>query len=468
MLFSKFLEDAPSPIVVTGVVGNNEDGVVRLISSYGDVMSAQNWPGEAISGGNMTVLSAIRPEIKKIENQINIDNILATLGNKPVTTIFTSDGDALFYQANLGFRGFFGWENVQDQNFGWETNPMLSELAPIIWNYYQDTRSRISFTSGISGIGYVFPHLMNSDQFSAYLETGGPYLEETGLHVVRFNGIGGPWDADYAKEYYDKLKDKGYLGTIIGFQQELSYGISLEYNGVPAPAIKPAYTFQPANKNQVINELIARKPNESVIQFVKDIGIPEILDIMDDSASNKKAILITKEYYNSPSYSMAFYAGPISLPPGEYEISFRLKVPDNTPTGKIAKFTIVKGFSSPDYTSLGFYEVSPADFPEPNKYQEFTYAFTLDQLTNDVEIWMDYGDGSVDLYADNIRLVNTSGFNLPVFAPLYMSLAVDPSDFEGMSTLAGKFENEFQSKGGLLIIIGRKPRCYFGSSGSIG
>jgi hypothetical protein len=450
-LFGKFLAEAPSPIPVTGVVAYNEAGVVRLSSSYGDVVTGNTWPGEPLSSGNLTVLSGVRPEIKRIESQIKNENILATLGDKPVATLFISDGDNLCFQTDRGFHGFFIWEEVQGQNFGWETNPLLSELAPIIWNYYQDSNSEVSFTSAISGAGYVDPYLMNQEQFSAYLEKGAPYLKETGLRVVRFNGMSGPWNATYAAEYYNKLKEGGYLGTIIGFQPESPYGISLQYLGTPVPAMKPTYWIKPSNKDDIVDDLISRDPDETFIKFKTDGHITEIRNVVDNSAVGGKAMLISTGFFNSPSYCLAFSAGPMTLPPGNYVVKCRLKAADNSSSGNIATIYVGERFAYPDWRTLKARQIRASDFDEVDRYQEFEYQFELDDLTQDIEFRLDYGDGSTDLYADYIRVTNDNPLSLPVFAPLYMSLAVDLSEHGGMKTLAGEFVESFEARGGIVL-----------------
>jgi hypothetical protein len=451
-LFAEFLADAPSPIAVSGAVAFNENGVVWESSEFGNIVSATTWPGEAISGGNLTVISGVHPSIKKIGSQIDQKNILKTLGEQPVVTLFASDGDALFFQLNRGFRDFFAWEDVQGQKFAWETNPILSELAPLAWNYYQDSKDEVTFTAGISGFGYCDPHKMDTDQFSAYLDKGAPYMEETGLRVIRFNGLSGPWNATFDSLYYNKLKDYGYLGTIVGFQPNSPNGLALEYNNTPAPVIRPAYYLLPSNRDAILNDLLSKNPNESLIECVKDSNIPEIASVDDDSASGDTAILISTDFINSQSYSLAFSSEPQSLFPGNYDIRYRLKVTDNSSSGVIAR--LFAGYFDPQKNTFVFLanrSIHANDFQSDGRYEEFSYSLDLAELTPDVELRIDYGDGSTDLYADNIRITNNSEAALPVFAPLYLNLGADQSELPGMTRLVEEFTEVFESQGGIVL-----------------
>lgn len=449
-LFSQFLADADSPIAVNGNTAFNEVGIVNSASSFGNFKSALNWPGEPISGGNYSVLSGVRPSIISVGDQIDENKIIATLSDNPVATIFISDGDALFFQSNRGFHGFFIWEDVLGQNFGWETNPVLSELAPVIWNYYQETRSGTSFLAGISGAGDIDLFSMSQAQRTAYLQRANTYFGGTGLRVARINGEHGEWGPGLAADYYDNLSSTGYLGTIIGFQNSTPYGTTLQYHNRPAPAMKPSYWLTPANKDQIVTELIAKDPNNELIKPTADENIPEITNVSDRLATKGTAMLIDQRFFYSQSYSLAFTAGPMTLMPGDYEISVRLKVTDTTSTNTIAKiYAGTRFFATPTY--LGSRDITASEFNQIYRYQDFSFTISITELTHDLEVRLDYGDGSTDLYVDQIRITNNTPVDLPAYAPLYMSLAGDVDLHSGMKTLAGEFTADFESQGGLVL-----------------
>lgn len=458
-LFEKFVAEAPSPVPITGAVAFNEDDVTKLASSYGGFCAGLTWPGEPVSSANLSLLSGIRVPILKLGDEINPNRILATLGNKPVTTMYTSDGDALFLQMIHGFHFFFIWEDVKDQQFGWEMNPLLSEIAPVIWNYYLNSRTKASFIDALSGCGYAYPQVMDENELASYLQIAKTYLDDTGLRVVRVDGRLGPWTENFAHKYYDILHDSGYLGAIIAFQSDAKYGFSLDYFGRPAPAIKPAYTLEPNNMNLIIDDLLGRKPNETTIEITSQGGEAAITTVNDPDASDGEAMKITPEFKNSPNCCLTFFTGEMGMMPGDYTFTFRLKVTDNSSSGIIARPFIGERYSHPDWRNLYVMDIAASDFQQSNVYQEFSFTYSFPEYTKDIEVRLDYGDGSTDLYADNVIIINSSNNLLPAFNPLYLSLAVSGDQHDGMNTLAGNFKTEFESRGGLVL----NPNEFFAS-----
>jgi len=208
-LFAKFLRDAPSPIPILGLFGEDEEGTVAAASKFGDrvpVITIGNGPA---SPGSLTVLSGVRPELERYQGDIDVDRLFATLGEKSIATIWCSDGDNIQFQINRGF-GNFPWDEVQGYRFGWTINPTLADLAPLVWNHYVESTSEVSLVSGLSGAGYMYPLLMNETQLQAYLEYAYQYLEETGLRVIHVDNRFGPIFAlgdDIAQLYYNSLRE---------------------------------------------------------------------------------------------------------------------------------------------------------------------------------------------------------------------------------------------------------------------
>jgi len=458
VLLDKFLQEMPRSAVMMGGTAFSESGVVWAGSKYGHIQAAIAWPGEATTAGNLTLLSGIRPAIKKAPEAIDEENIFASLAASHVATLFTSDGDAIFYQMARGFLNLIHWENVQGQNFGWETNPILTELAPAVWNYYMDTADEVTFVSGLSGAGYISPRYMNESELATYLDRTAQYLEDSGLRVVRFNGLVTPWDSSFAASYYEQLQGSGHLGTIVGFG-EARLGSTLQFLGQPVPAVTPLISVRGPNVDRILDAVVANTPNVVFMRFRAQPGVAEISEVPDDSATTGSAILISTSYAGAESCCLAFSAGPMTLMPGHYRVSTRLKVTDNASPNQIASLYAGTGFTEPEPDILGTMSVLGTDFTETGRYQEFTYEIEVDDLLPDVQFRLDYGDGSTDLYADNISATNESEPNFPVLAPLYMNFGIAAEFFEGMEQVPSRVKELLEPVGGVVLT----PNEFFAS-----
>src|SRR5690606_16006723 len=125
---------------------------------------------------------------------------------------------------------------------GWTINPILPELAPLIWNDYVDNRSQVSLLTGPSGGGYVNPGVMDDAGLQAYLDMTGRYMDRTGLRTVMVDARDVAWNPHIAGGYYSSLREHGLLGTIVGGGQFGEWGgLSFRYSGVPAPGAYFAY-----------------------------------------------------------------------------------------------------------------------------------------------------------------------------------------------------------------------------------
>jgi hypothetical protein len=444
-LFKQFLENAPSPIPVTGVFATNEEKTVALVSRYGDWISAMTWPGAALTCGNLTVFSAVRPIMERYEPMINSDRIMATLGDGPVVTMWMSDGDALFYQMQGGF-SFFPWESVKNQRFGWSQNPILVDLAPVIWNYYATNRTEASLIAGLSGAGYTRPQPMSSDQLDAYLEKTLGYWQQTGLRTVQIDHQEGRIDREIATRYYESLHDVGYLGA---FEGHLVEGpMYFAYLGVPAPVVQPSHNFRFINQSTILEDLLSLKPGE----VFTDIAEPHINHnlqiIQDDTAFGGKTALVPREFAQAPSCCMAVAVTQMTLAPGEYEVSYRLKVTESHDTRPIAGLSVgAQGLGQ----NFAYQSISPADFEEANQYLDFAVSFTLKSVTSGVEFWVDYLGGSTELMVDTIHAVQIEGSRVPIFAPLYIMGIDDPEVLENMRYGPELLGEALEASGGIML-----------------
>ena len=455
-LLTKFLADAPSPIPIIGVFGSQEAESVALYSHHGDweaAIARDNFP---LSGGDLTVLSGVRPALIQYKPDINTDSLFATLGNRSVITIWNSDGDNLQYQLDRGFHGLINWvwEDVQGHKFGWSINPTLAELAPLVWNYYMESSREVSFVSALSGAGFMFPNLMNNTQLKAYLEHTALYMNETGLRSLWVNSwySSSPlfWNNNVPELYYNVLKNTGYLGA---YCPDYSYpqGLGFDYNGVPTPIVFAGYNLNSTNGASIINEILSREPG----RYFMDLGQPEAGEywgqiIKDKDAYGGKAVLFSKSTLTH-SGSLAFGTPSMSLAPGNYSVTVRLKVPDITYSQPVAQlYAGVVEEGGDGWRFLARRYISPSEFASAGRYQNFTISFQLYNFTSNVRLRVDYYGGPypppgnwapTELYADFITCDREGNLDLPVFSAVFIPLVTNPQRLTEAPQLAEDFEN---------------------------
>ena len=450
-LLKKFIKETPFPRTILGTVGGYEDASTSLISENGGWNPYFTNPGASLSIANITVLSGIRPSLARYNPEIRRDKIIATLGDKPAATMYSSDGDALLFTTDRGFHDFFVWPEVNSQQFGWEINPSISEVAPLIWNYYVNSSARAGLVCGFSGIGFADPTLMSDNQLHSYLQLTELSLKETGLRTMHINDVKIPWNDSAATRYYLDLKDSDYLGAFLvtGGGQ---FGICPEYRGYPTPAIRTAYTLNGTNYNDIIKSITQQKPGESFMPLGchPELCNSEAKLITDQDAYGGKALYVPKAFRNSPTYSMFFSSHPLNLISGDYDIVVRLKVPDKSSGMRIATLNVGERFAYPDWKMLKSYDIAPRDFLQPNRYQEFKISCAFDSTHYDVEVRLDYGDG-VDLYVDWVRITRKGSTQLPNFASLFIGLCVPPELMQGLTNVPTLFQNEFERVGGTIL-----------------
>lgn len=453
-LLSKFLTDAPSPIPVTGAIGLREHPMVDLITRHGDWLAVMHWPGELFSCANMTVFSGLPTQPARYEPNFHEDRIIASLKSKSVATLFTTDGDAFFYLYNHGFRGNIGWEDARSQRLGWSLNPVLANLAPLLWNNYVQTRSGSGLISAVSGAGYIFPWLMDDNQIADYLAYTNTYLKMTGLRVVHiFEGLTTYfWSEVYGRKYAEALRDAGYLGSILGYGHNEWRGLGFYYTGTPAPTARTAYLLNSTTLDAVVEDLASRKPGEEFYDITDKYYIsPEVRYVADQEAFGGAALHVPREFLNSPSYSLVVYIGPMSLAPGQYKVSVRMKVAQNVSSGTIARVKMLyRGPNPPAWVNnLPILEVSANDFQAANKYQDFTWRFTVDSLVTELWYWFEYGDGATELWLDYAHSVNQDGAELPVTGTIVINNS-NPFDRD-LRTTPTRFAEAFAARGGLTL-----------------
>jgi hypothetical protein len=443
-LFAQYLNDSPSPIPVLGFWENTEVQTVAFVSSYGDWCPAITINNNPEGSADLSALSGVRPSLEQYQAGIDTDDLFATLGGGPVATVFSSDGDAINFQMDRGYYGLpdFVWNQVQGNNFGWSINPTLADLAPTIWNYYMDSRSGVSFISGLSGAGYCYPASMNDSQLRAYLTQTGLYLARTGLRTVWVDDrpLGWPntfWE-DVAPLYYEYLHDSGYLGAIVS-DYGFNWGLNLEYGGVPTPGVRQSYALNMTNGAWIIDDLLNRRSDQVFIDMASYPWQGGIV-VNDTDALSGQSVLFSQ---GAPTFGTY---GPVwmSLAPGNYTAVYRLKVTDNQPTAPVASLLVTENSTSP--VTLAQRTVSSSDFDQPGKFQDFTVNFTLGDLSQGIQIKMTYYN-STNLYIDYINTTRDESLNFPVFAAIQISLVQPGQSFAETPQFAG----DLQRAGGVVL-----------------
>ncbi len=452
-LFGKFLEDAPSPIPITGVYSSYEAETLTFVSRFGDWVSGITWPGTPVDSRGLSVLSGIRPEIVKLKPEIDKERILSTLGNSPVTMMWASDGDNMALATERGFYPFYLWEDTQNQRFNWTFNPTVAELSPVMWNYYMNVRKDVGMTAGFSGAGYTFPQEMSDNELKKYLEYSARYLEETGMRTIHIDDRSNqkPWSKHLATAYYDHLSHSGYLGSIYGSGTAL-WGLNLSYAGVPSPTVEPTFILATNNRSFIIDEILSRKPGEifmDIAQHPQMINNPHIQIINDTAAAGDHAVIVKTESISNPGY--IFNSDAIVLAPGNYTVAFRMKVSDNQSSDKIVSIFVGKRFAFPDWKVIATKNISPADFSESNQYQDFFFSFTLDTLTPFIQFRVDYGSGELEWTADYVRVQKEGEADLPVLATLFIVLTIDWAIEKDLNRTVERFTELFESQGGIVL-----------------
>lgn len=438
-LFHRFLDDAPSPVPLTGVFARYEHLTVKIASEHGGFMTGLNWPGGWITTGGMSVLSGIQSVPMKYEVEIDQSRILETIGADHIVTLTSSDGDAIYYCIGRGFGPRFGWDYVQDQRFGWTISPLLAEMAPMLWNYFVETRSDVRLTAGVSGVGYAFPEFMDNAQLNQYLDYSSTYLKETGIRTLaipakfQFNS----W---ILSRYYEKLKDSSYLGAFTGWQFS-QHNLSFTYPGAPAPAVWSRYP--PMNDDNLVEivDAILSQDNQAYADFPIG-GIGRGTPVEDPDAIGGEAVLIPREFVNTADPT-AILVHSIGLLPGDYLVSVSLKVADNRDHSRLATLVLLDIDANQILASR---DISPSDFLFANTYQTFGIPLSLAQPIANIEFRIQYSGGQTDLYADFIKTDQSEESNFPVF----VAVGIDNIGI-AEARAPEHFISEFENRGGIVL-----------------
>ncbi|MHC4321629.1 MAG: T9SS type A sorting domain-containing protein, partial [Planctomycetota bacterium] len=451
-LLDKFFEDAPSPIPVTGV-SPDEGSTVDFIAKHGNWNMAISYPNAPLSAGNLTVFSGVRPDPIPYQPQISQERILSTLSDRPVAMLWNSDGDNLHYQMDRGFHGSVDWvwEKVQGSSFGWTINPTLADLAPLIWNYYVDSRDKVELVSGFSGAGFTAPRMMSNSQLEAYLMRASTYLNLTGIRTIRVNNSPpeGPWNESIAALYNEGLRNTELLGVV--YDAILTrWGLHFSYEGSPVPVAQTAYVLEPSTLESSINHILSRKADSVLVNLASGYGWHAGEVIQDTDAVGAEAVLFS----NASTDFVEIIQGPfINMAPGDYKAVLRLKVADNQSTVDFVEISVSRanraGLSNQiiGFTEFTRHKIAPADFEEPNTYKLIKVPFKLDSFTTGLEIIVSHRGDETDLTADYIQFTKTIPDGMPVFAPLFIVV----TSAERQTDTPRQFTEQFENGGGIVL-----------------
>jgi len=448
-LLEVFLSESPSPIPVSGVHAFHEEETTTLISSYGNWQAGFCWPGAVFAGANLSVFSAIRPQIIKYDPDIEHRNIFRTVYLDKVSAMFCTDGDGINYHMRKGYNDYFGWMEVKDQIFGWTINPILVDVAPVVWNYFISSTRNAAFVCALSGVGYCYPNVMDSLELNNYMDYTKKYLEESGLRTIRVDTRKDQWTDELAQVYYNKLKDVGYYGIIEGFGQKPAL-FNFEYKNTNVPATSPLYSLRSSNEEEVVDNISNLRADE----FIYDVTsiTPDCYIIEDPDAYNGYTGYIPKEFINSPSATMIFSLGPDStFLKGEYSVTLRLKVPEIQSTNNVVRFFVSEKLDTPERRDIAIKYVKPTDFSQADVYQDFTLDFELTEKPGNFYVWVDYCNGQTDLFLDYVTIKYKDAEELPVYAMVLIPMMITPEEFDQQTRAPERFTQLFEDSGGAVL-----------------
>ena len=433
-LFERYLEDAPPMTPVTGFFATNEPGTVFLATTHGDWVPVTTIGNGPLSAANLSAFGGVRPEIVKYDPAIDVDRIFSTLGDDPVMTLYTTDGDSIIFNVEYAYWWERYWPSFQYRYYGRQINPTLIDLAPVVWNYVtQEASMRTRGLAVLNGLGYSEPYYMSDEQLDEWLEYAAIYLDATGIRsVIRWpvwleSGGYEPVDSGLDAKYYDALKDHGYLGNYFGVSFGGQYGTGFMYLGSPAPTLLSSYYVagSETDRDELVEDILKQTSSRSFIDLSKWMNHFEGMgqEVYDSGARSEKAILFRKE---DPYRGLIVTGCTGSLAPGKYTVTYRLKITDNTrSTNGIALFTITRSENG-DWTFLDREDLAPNDFVEAGEYQNFTLSFTLDQFASNAEFMFEKYDrganpsdpGFIDLYVDCVWVEREEDLGMPKFSPV--------------------------------------------------
>ena len=425
-LYKRFLSTAETPIPVFGWVENEEHETVSLASSYGDWVPVLSHIYQQTYPSDLTVLSGIDVEPVRYHPRIDDRRVLATTQPGVYVTAYVTDGD------NMGYDFSLGWDHWSEYSsskvpIGWTINPVLVDVAPLVWDYYMTSGDAATFVAGPSGAGYMEPENMPSSRLRTYLEYARGYWGTTGLRTAQVLG----WTDQAAQAYSEQLAP---LGLFNGYYSRLHQNMLPFALDTPpevffhyvsnVPIALNAYSFSDQeldwSQAEVVDNLLnivnGREPTRPIIYSASSLlGFGEVVK---DPTSTSGAVRVG---YANKQYTGRLVFGPyVTLPPGTYHVAFRLKASNVKQAGDIAVLDVATQLGERILTHK---DLSVSDFT-PDSWRDFNVTFTTHAVTNDIEFRVKFLSGSADLYADRITLMKTDAWPIERRQPVFVALAI--------------------------------------------
>ena len=427
-LYKQFLSTAQTPIPVFGWVENEEHETVSLASSYGDWVPVLSHIYQQKYPADLTVLSGIDVEPIRYHPRIDDRRVLATTQPGVYLTAYVTDGD------NMGYDFSFGWDHWSEYSsskvpIGWTINPVLVDVAPLIWNYYMASGDAATLVAGPSGAGYALPENMSQSDLRTYLEYARGYWGTTGLRTAQVMG----WTDQAAQAYSEQLAPLGLFNgyysnlhqSMLPFPLDTAPEIFFHYVST-VPVVPNAYSLSDQafgwTQDQVVDNLLSivngREPRPVTYAASSLRGYGEVVNDQT-SASGTVRVGHAGEQHNG----MLVFGPFITLPPGTYQAVFHLKISNIKQAGDIAVIEVTTKLGD-RILVLSEKDLSVSDFP-PDSWEDFSINFTTHAVTDNIEFRVEFLSGLADLYVDTIAVSKTDG-SRPVDRrqPMFVALAI--------------------------------------------
>lgn len=456
---------------VFGVFGGTEENATKLYSEYGMANAFILNSNSPLSGGNISLLSAIDVTPQPYEARIDDQNILNAIQGdfKAISVLWTSDGDSMQVLLDRGFPGILEYEKVAGQNISCTINPTLYGMSPLVWNWYREKTDTTGLVAGFSGAGYVYPGVMTPEQIHAYCSRTIDVMGKTGLRVInvdtRFSDITSPEIEQYVQEF----EDSSTLGFLhVG---SLNSGIPFRFlEDSSLPFVQSRAVINYSNLDSII-EMVKESQGQGYVKESEELcgwTLPETpgayqgdvgVLVNDPKAHGGKALLFSPE---TNIWTMAVGTSGITLTPGEYNFTIRIRGCDLL-KGRYQEKSIANvyvGRQTPQsfqlLTSKAF-TVTP-ELLEEGEYIDITISFKIKKTTDEIGFFLDYFGGRngevglyprMSIYVDTLTLEQVDGYQFPEIIPLFVSCMT----IQDFNSLGDDFSRKFEDAGGIVLSI---------------
>jgi len=441
-LYRKFLSSAPSPIPVFGWVENQEDSTVSLVSSYGDWVAVISNVNNPSYPADLTVLGGLQVQPVRYTPRTGEGLVTRTITPGVYLTAYVTDGDNLGYDLSLGFGQWDGYQ-TGNTSVGWTINPTLVDIAPLVWNYYMASKRAATFVAGASGAGYVFPGRMSMVQLINYLSHAREYWQITGLRTTQVLDTAYEFGSDraatpnvteqlYAYELtplglfsgYNSLLRPNMLPYALGDPSDTFF--YHDFGVTVAPNAYSLYGDLGWTESQVAENLLTiadgKQPVDAVTYTAANLlgfGM-----VVNDTTSTSGKVRVG---HGSGESSFLTFGQYLTLPPGDYQVTFRLKSTNITAPLPLAVLDVADRIG---HQILAQRTVLTTDLPQ-DSWQNMSLTFRLLNITDNVEFRVRFLSGSADLYVDTVKLLKLDGWQItgnsqPVFVVLSLITTSNP------------------------------------------